>query len=353
MPTIKSCLILFIASFTFLSCSQRHDESPAADEAYAPSESASMESSIALSQSEFDQKSSEDGIAATFSKELSQEVAQQERPQVPQASTPPKPRPEDIASGMFLPTSSKHKFILTANAKFKVKNVYDATIDIENIAYSLEGFVIKNDIRTNQYDVNDFPQGDNIMLRMSRYARYSELIVRLPAENTQTFLRKLADHMLYLDHREFLAQDVQFDILKQQLSYRRNQEIQQKFGRAASQVRGDTKMDAIGHQRDTMEARDNATINRAILNDRIDYSTVVLSIYEPEGIYQEKITDIQAIIDSSRTGFFVRLGESLTSGWYAFLDCIVFISVLWPLLLIAILAIAIAIYRRKRNKTAE
>ena len=354
MPAIKSLFILLGFCCILIACSQSSDkqaESAAYDEEATMASADSVNYTATEQSSELAQKERSSRVPAAFLNEAS-ELSR--APQsVPEPSTVAKPRPEDLSSVMFLPTHTGHKFVLTANARFRVKDVYDAAIEIENMAYGLDGFIVKNQISTQNYGINDYPQENDTLLRISRYARYSELIVRVPAANAQAFLRKLTTVIQYLDQREFFAQDVQFEILREQLAYKRNQEIQQKFGQAAARSSNENRVDAIDHQRDTMLTRDNAIVDRAILNDKVAYSTIHLTIYEPEAISQEKIANLDAITEKNQPGFFNRLSDALSTGWYGFLDCIILISVLWPLALIAIVVIAIVIFARRRNKTAE
>lgn len=259
---------------------------------------------------------------------------------------------DKLNSGMFGKEVQSRQFVLTADLRFRVKDVYKSALEIENLAYSLGGFVLNNDIRSDITRIQSLPQNDNTILQTSAYLTTGELIVRLPSAKTQEFLRKLEPNIDYLDKRHFIARDVQFDILRQKLGYQRAQETQRNYGQAVTQVKGDNRIDAIDSQDRAKSIRDDAIVNQAIFEDQVAYSTINLNLYQLEKIRQDKIVDINAIIEANRPSFFTGMKFALIDGWYGVLSLLVALAAIWPLWIVVFIVglIIRKRYCRFRNK---
>ncbi len=265
---------------------------------------------------------------------------------------PPEPtnNQQALNSAMFSKEVLARKFVFNAGMRFRVKDVYQSAIEIENMVYATGGFVLKNDIRSDTISTQNFPQSDNTLLQISRYQRTGELVVRVPTHQTQEFLRKLSSQIDSLDVREFVARDVQFDALRQQLAYQRTQETQQSLGQAINQVRSDTKIDAIYGQDRMKNIRDDARVTQAVFEDQVAYSTIRLSIYQPEQLRQDKVVDVDAILKANEPSFSERLENALKSGWGMLLSGVIVLASGWWFWL-GLLIVSAFIWKKRRNIT--
>ena len=118
----------------------------------------------------------------------------------------------------------QRKFIRTAQAQFRVKDVYSSALAIEDVAAQQGGFVVSNNISAQTMNVQRRPAGDGKLIELVEYTVRGTLSVRVPSDKTQAFLRAIASQMEFLDQRNFDAADVQFQILRQQLAYLREQQ---------------------------------------------------------------------------------------------------------------------------------
>lgn len=131
-----------------------------------------------------------------------------------------------VASAVGVSNEANRRFLLTADAKFQVKNVYEAATRIEDMAQSAGGFVIANRISAHSGRAYSRRLGDGTMLELTEFTTTGEVTVRVPAERTQAFLRGLTELMQFLDTRNFEARDMQFELLRRQLAWARNQLLQ-------------------------------------------------------------------------------------------------------------------------------
>jgi hypothetical protein len=227
------------------------------------------------------------------------------------------------------------KFIRTARADFRVKDVYAATMAIEDAVAGQGGFVLRNDIQAQTLRAVSHPVGDGKRLQLTEYTVRGSLVVRVPSDRTQAFLREIAPQMAFLDQRSMEAVDARFQILRQQLAWQREQQTQQALGDAVqANDRLDRKAEVIAAQGGAKLQRDEALIQRKEFEDKVAFSTIELSLYQSPKVERNESVDTDAMFDSHRPSFFVRLGEALRTGWYVVLDVFVALMHVWPLWLL-------------------
>lgn len=256
---------------------------------------------------------------------------------------------EQVASSAATYTDAQRKFIRTAQAEFRVDDVYRSALAIEDVVAAQGGFVVKNDIAAQTLDTQRRPMGDGKLLELAEYTVRGRLTVRVPSANTQAFLRAIVGQMAFLERRNFEAMDAQFQLLRQQLAYQRSQQAQQELGQAAQQDgRIDRKADVIQARGDAKSARDEALIAQKEFEDRIAFSTIDLSLYQASKIRKTELTDVEAVFQQNSPGFFARLGDSLRVGWYGVLDAVIELAKPWPLWLLVV--VGTIAYRRFRRR---
>ncbi len=270
------------------------------------------------------------------------------------AESSPVSSKEQLSSSANTYSDSTRQFIRTADAKFQVKDVYKSALIIEDITAQLGGFVEKNAIKSEIAQIHFEEIGDNKKLKLTEYTVNGALIIRVPSEKTQDFLRQIAGQITFLNERTFLAQDAQFELLKQRLGIRRNQETQSQMGKAAkSSGNAEDKAIAIDAQDSSKQARDHAIILEKEFADQVAFSKITLFLDQPSQINQTEVSDTAAIIKQARPNFFYRLGKAIQSGWYWGLDASIELTKIWPLWLI-IAGIVLLIRKfRKTKKVSE
>jgi hypothetical protein len=262
--------------------------------------------------------------------------------------------PAQLASIATSQADPGRKFIRTARASFRVKEVYAAAMAIEDAVAGQGGFVLRNDIQAQTLRAVSHPVGDGKRLQLTEYTMRGSLVVRVPSDRTQAFLREIAPQMAFLDQRSMDAVDAQFQILRQQLAWQREQQTQQALGDAVSAGdRLDRKAEVIAAQGGAKLQRDEALIQRKEFEDKVAFSTIELSLYQSPKVERNESVDTDAMFDSHRPSFFVRLGEALRTGWYAVLDVFVALMHVWPLWLLGGLGLwALRTWTASRRRAA-
>ena len=259
------------------------------------------------------------------------------------------PDASQLTSSAATYTDAQRKFIRTAQANFRVKDVYQSALAIEDAVAAQGGFVVRNEIAADVQNLQRRPKGDGKLIELAEYTVRGNLSVRVPSEKAQAFLRSIVNQMEFLDRRNFDAADAQFAMLRQQLAYQRNQETQQELGVATQQGgKLGQKVESIAARSDAKSSRDEALVAQKEFEDRVAFATIDLSLYQLSKIRQTELTDVEAVFEANSPGFFPRLGSSLRIGWYGVLEVFIQLITLWPLWLL--IALAVWVYRRLRRK---
>jgi hypothetical protein len=75
--------------------------------------------------------------------------------------------------------NSKRKFIRTADARFKVKDVAQSTYKIENVTKSCGGFVTLSELRSSVTENDETQVSQDSLLKTTRYWSYDYTFCRL------------------------------------------------------------------------------------------------------------------------------------------------------------------------------
>lgn len=261
------------------------------------------------------------------------------------------PATEDqLQSAVATQEDGERKFIRTATAEFRVRDVYGSALAIEDLAAKHGGFVTRNDIRAQVDEVRTRPAGDGNLIELATYTVRGQLQVRVPSRHTQAFMRALAAQVEFLDSRNFAAMDAQFELLRQQLAYARHQDAQRALGDVAAEPgKVGEKARAVDARTQSQAQRDEALIARREFEDRVAFATVDLSLHQAPRVRSTVRMDVDEAARRASPGFFRRLGHALGAGWFGLLDAAVFVSQLWPLWLV-LGAVVFAVRHRRQRK---
>ncbi|MET0327612.1 MAG: DUF4349 domain-containing protein [Luteimonas sp.] len=248
-----------------------------------------------------------------------------------------------LVSAAMTQVDPGRRFVQTAGVRFAVEDVYRSALAIEDLAARQGGFVVSNRIRSETRQVRRHAIGGGRQLELAEYTTRGELVVRVPGDRTQAFLRELAAQITFLDSRDFEARDVQFELLRQQLAHLRSETLQQSLAQAVqADDRLDRKGDAFAARAQALAARDEAQVAQRELEDRIAFATLSLTLEQPPQVRRSERIDPDAAFAQHRPGFFPRLGHALQGGWQGLLDLTVVLATLWPLWLCVIAGVAAA-----------
>ena len=245
------------------------------------------------------------------------------------------------------------KFIRTADLKFRVKNVANATYALEDVAANFGGFVTYTNLSSAITNQTVIPVSADSSLETIYYVVENNMTLRVPIAKLDSTLKAIVPVIDYLDHRIIKADDIQFELLENRLKQERSKKYQQRVSDAVDE-RG-KKLQETTNAEDKIlskqEQADEALISNLRLKDKIAYSTIQLFIYQREAFRRELIANDKNI-EAYSSGFFAKVVDALHFGWKILEGILLFLVKSWGVILFVAAVIAlvrIVFFRRKSN----
>jgi hypothetical protein len=230
---------------------------------------------------------------------------------------------------------SNHKFIRTADIKFKVKNVAKSTYAIENATTKFGGFVTYTNLQSTVRDEIQTKISQDSTLQTTKYSVVNDITIRVPNTQLDTVIKTIAKQIDFLDYRVIKADDVSLKLLSNQLTQNRSAENSKRIENAIN-TKG-KKINDVMEAENTLAAQkeqnDSSKIEKLSLKDQINFSTITLQLYQNQSLKQEVVASIKDN-NSYKPNIGIEIIDALKSGWYLLQGIIVFFINIWPFILI-------------------
>lgn len=247
---------------------------------------------------------------------------------------------------------SERKFIRTADIKFKVKNVADATYNIENIIHKNTGFVTYTKLESIINNTTTTPVSSDSSVETTYYNVVNTITLRVPNTALDTTLKEIAKNVDYLDSRTIVAEDVALQILSNKLVQKRIEKNEQRLVNAVDN-RG-KKLSETNNAEDVILSRqeqsDNAFIKNLSLNDQVNYSTATINIYQREAVKREVIANTKNI-SAYEQSFVSKMIDEIKKGWRVLADLILVLIKFWGVILITL--VLLFIYKKNKHRFSK
>ena len=251
---------------------------------------------------------------------------------------------------------STHKFVRTAELRFKVKSVIKSTYDIEDITARIGGFVTYTNLTSDAISTETKEISLDSSVIVTRFTVTNSIIIRVPNTKLDTTLKQISRNIVYLDSRIIKADDVALQLLSNNLTIKRSDKNEARLKNAIDN-RGKKLNETTSAEElllNKQEQADNARIANLSLKDQLNFSTINLTIYQNQGVNYEKIArDKNPKQYQPSLGF--RILDSLSNGWSIFENIIVYLLNLWGLVLIGALGFLgykfyVIKFKKKKNE---
>ena len=171
------------------------------------------------------------------------------------------------------------------------------------------------------------------------------LSIRIPGDKFEKFIAQVESGEKEILNKSIQARDVtdQFIDLETRLANKKSYVI--RYRDLLKQARNVKEILEIEEQIRALEEEIESTTGRLnYLSDQVNFSTLELTIVkEKEFKYSP----------SKRTGFWQELKQSLSKGWFGFVDLLIFLIKIWPLYIIVAVAVYLWKKFRKRRKSKK
>ncbi len=313
-----SHLISFVfVSVILIACSQAGDYAPEPMEANASYEDASTE---------YDVSGNGDRNKGDYRQEL-EEVSEKL----------PDENGYISSSAAQVNKDTTKEFIRTANLRFRVIDVRSSTQALENITDRYKGYVTYTNLISDINRTEITAVSADSSLESIFYTVKNNLEIRVPNAELYDVLKLMSKEIDYLDYRTIRAQEVTFSLLENEMEKKRISEHSKRLAKAIDKKghKLEETTDAETSLLYSQEQKDNAILSSLQIQDKIDYSTINLQIYQRE-VVKRSLIENQKNIDEYQPGFFSQLGEAAVTGWDILKMIILGLFRIWPFLLILI-----------------
>ena len=251
------------------------------------------------------------------------------------------------------PSDTTRRMIRTANIKFKVKDVIQATYSIENIVVKHNGFVENTNLTSQINRTKETPIKEDSTLLTTYYTVLNSLILRVPNTQLDATLKEIAQFVEFMDYRVINARDVTLDLLSKRLEQNRLARYDSRMTNAIDNQ--GKRLNDVSSAEDNLLRRqvqaDEAKLANLQTLDKIKFSTITLSLYQNQSIKYEVIAKEKTIKPYS-TPFGTRFIDALKFGWTIIVEFFLFLVNIWSIILIgALVFCGVRYYKKRITKT--
>jgi Domain of unknown function (DUF4349) len=243
----------------------------------------------------------------------------------------------ETTSSIASDSVANRQFIRSVNTKFSVENVYQSTQQIEAVVHQNNGFLTLSDLQSHETRREQIEMSEDSLLEIKYFEVENSIQFRVPTVRLDTVLRQIGKQCNYLDYRSIKAEEVTFDWQ----TVKANTETLQKHDnrlRHAIDKKGQ-KLNEIANTEEILLDREietnNAKTHGRQMADEINFSTVKITIYQPQTVAKSLIANTnQTAIQKSP--FVFRANRALRAGWDFMQNILLFLVTGWAIWLILI-----------------
>lgn len=230
------------------------------------------------------------------------------------------------------------KFIRTADIKFKVSDVVNATYKIEDAVKNNGGFVTFTNLSSEIINTDLVELSADSSIEITKYNTNNSLTIRVPNSKLDTTLKEISKTIEFLDYRVVKADDVALQLLGNDLAQQRQINNEKRL-KSAIDKRGKKLSETTAAEElliNKQEKADEARLSNLSLKDQINFSTVNIYIYQKPVVRKEILANAKSI-KGYEPGFGSKVAASLAIGFEIFEDFLLFLVKIWTLVLIGFL----------------
>ena len=232
-------------------------------------------------------------------------------------------------------TDTNHRFIRTADIAFRVKDVVQATLGIEDIVKAHGGWVESTHLRSEPRGTQTIPVSEDSLVELSRFDLMNSVRFRVPDEELDVAIREIGAWVDLFDHRNIAADDIKLRMTANALAERRAKAHSQRLGRAIDD-RGRRLRETVSAEEAVLasdEKRDQSLLHNLNLADRVAYSVVSLEIHQPTLTRREMKASDHAL-SAYQPSLGSSIGDALADGWRLVEVLITGLIGVWPVLVL-------------------
>ncbi len=231
---------------------------------------------------------------------------------------------------------AQRMMIRKAEMNFKVKELQKTSQKITAMTAYYGGEIWNSHLRTEiQNSVTRKISADSLR-EVITHRQTNNMQIRVPSKNLDSLLTALEELSLLLHYKSVTSENVSLEYLSNELKAKNMARTQSRLEGAMQKKKAgleeytNVEYSGIDMQNNVIDKQ----IQNMSLMDKVQYSTVNVSIYQDKEVYTNVIANLNA--DRFDPGFFASSGMAIQEGWEYMLSVLVFFIRLWPLYLLGL-----------------
>ena len=221
----------------------------------------------------------------------------------------------------------KKKIIKDGRLGMDVRNLSASKTNIDTIVRNLGGYYHNESLSNNDY------------------ATAYNLKIRIPSDKFEILIEKIESGEGEVSYKEIDARDVTEEFINLETRLGNKQKYLTRYQELLRNAKNIKEILDIEEKIRVLEEEIESTTGRLkYLNDQVNYSSLELNISQRKAF---KYTP------PFRQNFFEKLKQSLSRGWYGFVDLFFFLLSNWAVLILLAVLIWLWIKYRKRRKSRK
>jgi len=203
------------------------------------------------------------------------------------------------------------------------------------------------DIKKAQTQINDIVKNNKAYIQKEEYHNTDtedqlNIIVRVPHKSFDPLINSFSNGIGSVVSKKIDSDDVTEEYTNVSIKLANKRIYLEKYRDMLKSAK--TTKDMLEIQEKIRELEDEIDVSEGrlrFIDDRVNYSTLVLSIYK------EKVRSSE----TSRIGFGSRFGDSVTEGWNSFVSFVLGIISLWPFFLL--IPVLVFLWRKWKKRKIQ
>jgi PBP1b-binding outer membrane lipoprotein LpoB len=236
------------------------------------------------------------------------------RQQLESPAPPQEPTPVEVREVV------KKKIIKDGRLGIEVKDIQTAKARIDEMVKSHEAYYANENFNNTEFELS------------------YNLIIRVPSASFEKMINDIEAGDGEIQYKAIDARDVTDQFIDMETRLENKKNYLKRYNELLARANSVREILDIEEKIRGLEEEVESTTGRLkYLSDLVDYSTLNLTISEKKDFHYNPV---------SRDKFTEKLKQSLSKGWYGFVDFLLFVIKIWPLWIIA----AVIIYLLKKTR---
>lgn len=226
-------------------------------------------------------------------------------------------KPKTILNPVINPAEVGRRMVRQAHIDFSAQDVVKTALAIDKLTLESGGFVEQKDIDFNVIDLQKQKIADGKIRVFEKVNPVAQMTLRIPSEKAASFVNQLLPLMFFLNQQQYSAKRYELTLLEEKIA----------------------QTQSLPSNSKNPQLNEIARLTQLEVQDRVRYSTIMISISQPTLVRERLDIDINEVARLNGDGFWESALNSVITGWQFVLNILIFLIAIWPFYLFLILAI--------------